>query len=187
MGVPPPPPRVPTSTALPRLPANRCSPINRTQAIRHLIGEDFPSMNIAPEPSTDVFQVVMAGNEERTVKGAALCIVDELPFAGLGKFGAPFLSKFQVCVCTCKRIPCNAIRFRTCCEEKWTRPWQIPPYDNGGRGRAGGGNMLGFLSSLGPKRYGLRPPQISVNGSLYHLLACALRVKMALLTCGDPT
>lgn len=53
-------------------------------------------MHIAPEPSTDVFQAVMAGTEERTIKGAALCMVDELPFTGLGKFGAAFLGKFQV-------------------------------------------------------------------------------------------
>lgn len=66
------------------------------QLIRHLIGRDFPAMDISPEPSTDTFRAVMAGAEERTINGAAVCIVDELPFGGLGKFGAPFLSKFQV-------------------------------------------------------------------------------------------
>lgn len=37
-----------------------------------------------------------AGSAERTVKGSALCVLDELPYTGLGKFGAPFLGKFQV-------------------------------------------------------------------------------------------
>lgn len=63
--------------------------------IRHLIGQDFPAMDIGPEPSAGIFQVVMAGTEERTIKGAALCIVDELPYQGLGAFGASFLGKFQ--------------------------------------------------------------------------------------------
>ncbi|CAN0422074.1 unnamed protein product, partial [Hapterophycus canaliculatus] len=40
--------------------------------------------------------VVTAGSGERTVKGSALCILDELPYSGLGKFGATFLGKFQV-------------------------------------------------------------------------------------------
>lgn len=53
-------------------------------------------MDIGPEPSTEVFQAVMAGSDERTINGEAVCIADELPFAGLRKFGAPFLSKFQV-------------------------------------------------------------------------------------------
>lgn len=53
-------------------------------------------MHVGPEPSPEVFQVVMAGTATRTVKGSALCILDELPYAGLGKFGAQFLGKFQV-------------------------------------------------------------------------------------------
>lgn len=44
----------------------------------------------------NALQVVTAGSAERTVKGSALCILDELPYTGLGKFGAPFLRKFQV-------------------------------------------------------------------------------------------
>ena len=64
--------------------------------IRHFIGRDFPGMHIGPEPSPGVFQVVMAGTAQRSVKGSALCILDELPYASLGKFGAQFLGKFQV-------------------------------------------------------------------------------------------
>lgn len=52
-------------------------------------------MDIGPEPSTEAFQAIMAGAEERIINGAAVCIADELPYGGLGKFGAPFLGKFQ--------------------------------------------------------------------------------------------
>lgn len=66
------------------------------QMIRHLIGRDFPSADVGPEPTTDGFRVIMSGSEERTIKGTALCMVDELPFGGLAQFGAPFLDKLEV-------------------------------------------------------------------------------------------
>eukprot|EP00752_Nemacystus_decipiens_P007841 g7006.t1 len=70
----------------------------KTSMIRHFIGRDFPGMHIGPEAGPDTFQVVTAGSAERTVKGSALCILDELPYTGLGKFGAPFLRKFQASI-----------------------------------------------------------------------------------------
>ncbi|CAM9924201.1 unnamed protein product, partial [Ectocarpus fasciculatus] len=70
----------------------------KTSMIRHFIGRDFPGMNIGPEADPGVFQVVTCGSAERTVKGSALCMLDELPYTGLGKFGASFLGKFQASI-----------------------------------------------------------------------------------------
>ena len=60
------------------------------QIIRELIGQHVPNL------SAKSFRVVMAGAEERNLGGPALCMSDDLPYAGLAKFGASFLGKFHV-------------------------------------------------------------------------------------------
>mmetsp|Transcript_25213 Transcript_25213/g.39750 ORF Transcript_25213/g.39750 Transcript_25213/m.39750 type:complete len:575 (-) Transcript_25213:303-2027(-) len=70
----------------------------KTSLIKYLIGRDYPSIHIGPEPTTDRFISILHGEEERTVKGNSLTVVKELPFSGLNKFGSAFLSKFEASV-----------------------------------------------------------------------------------------
>ncbi|KAG5186109.1 hypothetical protein JKP88DRAFT_257333 [Tribonema minus] len=44
-------------------------------------------------------KAVMAGSEDRIIKGTALCLIDELPFTGLSRFGAAFLNHFEASIC----------------------------------------------------------------------------------------
>jgi hypothetical protein len=44
-------------------------------------------------------QAVMSGSEARIIKGTALCLIDELPFKGLARFGAAFLNHFEASIC----------------------------------------------------------------------------------------
>ena len=46
----------------------------KTTFIRHLIGCDYPSMHIGPEPTTDKFVAVVHGEQEKYIKGSALVI-----------------------------------------------------------------------------------------------------------------
>lgn len=64
------------------------------------------SIRTSKPPFSGLMKVVTAGTAERTVKGSALCILDELPYTGLGKFGAPFLGKFQVCSVPGRALGC---------------------------------------------------------------------------------
>ena len=61
-----------------------------------MLGRDFPSQRIGPEPTTDRFLAVMAGDEDRVIPGAAASIRKDKPFQGLSQFGVSFLSKFEV-------------------------------------------------------------------------------------------
>ena len=70
----------------------------KTTFIRHLIGCDYPSMHIGPEPTTDKFVAVVHGEEEKYIKGSALIAVKDLPFQGLHEFGDGFLNKFEAAI-----------------------------------------------------------------------------------------
>ena len=70
----------------------------KTTFIRNLIEMDYPEMHIGPEPTTDRFIAVVHGNDTKVIKGNALTGVTDLPFAGLGTFGASFLNKFCAAV-----------------------------------------------------------------------------------------
>ena len=70
----------------------------KTTFIRHLIGCDYPSMHIGPEPTTDKFVAVVHGAEEKYIKGSALIAVKDLPFQGLHEFGDGFLNKFEAAI-----------------------------------------------------------------------------------------
>ena len=70
--------------------------VGKTTFVQHLLGRDYPGANIGPEPTTDRFVAVMYGEDERVIPGNAATVQSDLPFSGLGQFGAAFLNKFQV-------------------------------------------------------------------------------------------
>ncbi|CAM9540622.1 unnamed protein product [Hapterophycus canaliculatus] len=70
------------------------------QFIRHLLGADFPNMNIGPEPTTDKFTVVIHGEEDRPVEGTSLALIKELPYEGLTRFGTGLLNKLDAAIST---------------------------------------------------------------------------------------
>lgn len=66
---------------------------------RYIIGRDFPGARIGPEPTTDRFNAVMWGPEDRIVPGNALAVDPAMPFTSLTKHGMDFLNKFQASIC----------------------------------------------------------------------------------------
>jgi len=73
--------------------------VGKTSFIRFIIGRDFPGARIGPEPTTDRFNAVMYGPEDRIIPGNALAVDPSLPFTSLTRFGTEFLNKFQASVC----------------------------------------------------------------------------------------
>jgi GTP-binding protein EngB required for normal cell division len=73
--------------------------VGKTSFIRYLIGRDFPGARIGPEPTTDRFNAVMSGTDDRIVPGNALAVDPSMPFQSLTKFGTEFLNKFQASMC----------------------------------------------------------------------------------------
>jgi EH domain-containing protein 1 len=73
--------------------------VGKTSFIRYIIGRDFPGARIGPEPTTDRFNVVMGGPEDRIIPGNALAVDPAMPFTSLTRFGTEFLNKFQASLC----------------------------------------------------------------------------------------
>jgi len=73
--------------------------VGKTSFIRYLLGRDFPGARIGPEPTTDRFNAVMYGSEDRIIPGNALAVDPSMPFSSLTKFGTEFLNKFQSSMC----------------------------------------------------------------------------------------
>ena len=73
--------------------------VGKTSFIRYIIGKDFPGARIGPEPTTDRFNAVMWGAEDRIVPGNALAVDQDMPFSSLTRFGTEFLNKFQASLC----------------------------------------------------------------------------------------
>lgn len=67
--------------------------------IKHLLGRNYPGINIGPEPTTDRFVVVMHGLEERRTPGNTLVVQPDKPYQGLAVYGNGFLSKFECAQC----------------------------------------------------------------------------------------
>jgi hypothetical protein len=55
----------------------------KTTFIKHLLGRDYPGINIGPEPTTDRFVVVMGGVEERRTPGNTLIVQPDKPYSVL--------------------------------------------------------------------------------------------------------
>ena len=69
----------------------------KTSFIKFLLEQEFPGMHIGPEPTTDRFQAIMYGVEERVLPGHALVSDPGTPYFDLAKFGNSFLSRFTGC------------------------------------------------------------------------------------------
>jgi len=70
--------------------------VGKTSFIKYLLKRDFPGMRIGPEPTTDCFQAIMHGIQERNLPGNAACMDSTKPFKGLVRFGMGFMNKFNV-------------------------------------------------------------------------------------------
>lgn len=73
--------------------------VGKTSFIRYLLGRDFPGARIGPEPTTDRFNIVMSGPEDRIIPGNALAVDASMPFTSLQRFGTEFLNKLQASLC----------------------------------------------------------------------------------------
>ena len=67
----------------------------KTTFIQHILGEDFPGMQIGPETTTDCFTAVMHSEQSAIISGRVLVSDVESPFQRLSKFGNAFLNHFQ--------------------------------------------------------------------------------------------
>ncbi|XP_040568848.1 EH domain-containing protein 3 [Lepeophtheirus salmonis] len=67
----------------------------KTTLIRYLLGEDFPGIRIGPEPTTEKFNIIMKGSDERIIPGNALVMDPTMPFRSLESFGNTFLNRLQ--------------------------------------------------------------------------------------------
>jgi len=69
--------------------------VGKTSFVRYLLGRDFPGIRIGPEPTTDRFTIIMDGQNDKIIPGAALCAQGDRPFRGLSPFGNNFLSRLE--------------------------------------------------------------------------------------------
>ena len=67
----------------------------KTTFIRYLLESDFPGIRIGPEPTTDKFIAVMAGDQDGVIPGNAAVVDPTKQFRPLTKFGNAFLNRFQ--------------------------------------------------------------------------------------------
>lgn len=69
--------------------------VGKTSFIRYLLGRDFPSQHIGPEPTTDRFVVVEYGDQNKVTPGNALTSQPDTPFFSLRHHGAKFLDRLE--------------------------------------------------------------------------------------------
>mmetsp|Transcript_10843 Transcript_10843/g.27375 ORF Transcript_10843/g.27375 Transcript_10843/m.27375 type:complete len:559 (+) Transcript_10843:276-1952(+) len=68
--------------------------VGKTSFIKYLLGDEYPSAVIGPEPTTDRFVVVSHSDINKSTPGNALAVSADKPYTGLTKFGQKFLNKF---------------------------------------------------------------------------------------------
>lgn len=70
----------------------------KTTFIRHMLGRDFPSQRVGPEPTTDRFTGIVASGvaTEGIVPGLVAVHDPSFPFGVLDQLGEAFLSRFVV-------------------------------------------------------------------------------------------
>mmetsp|Transcript_4953 Transcript_4953/g.17935 ORF Transcript_4953/g.17935 Transcript_4953/m.17935 type:complete len:689 (+) Transcript_4953:94-2160(+) len=68
--------------------------VGKTTFIKYLLGREYPTAQIGPEPTTDRFVAVCHSHEEGITPGNTLVVQKDKPFTGLSKFGTAFLNKF---------------------------------------------------------------------------------------------
>lgn len=73
--------------------------VGKTSFIRYILGRDYPTAQIGPEPTTDRFVAVMHSYDEGVTPGNTLAVQTDKPFTALQKFGTAFLNKFVASNC----------------------------------------------------------------------------------------
>lgn len=76
----------------------------KTSFIKYLMGQDYPGINIGPEPTTDKFTVICFGEENKIISGNAAVVDQTLPLRSLSQFGNAFLNRLQVCRANCSLL-----------------------------------------------------------------------------------
>lgn len=71
--------------------------------IKHLIDNDYPGLQIGPEPTTDKFIIVAHGPRPEAIPGNALVYDPNYAFTPLSAFGNSFLGKFM-CARVCSPV-----------------------------------------------------------------------------------
>lgn len=79
--------------------------VGKTTFIRYLLGRDWSSIRIGPEPTTDRFTALMDGPEDRVIYGNSLAVMADMPYKGLERFGNAFLQRFEGVV-----MPSNVLK-----------------------------------------------------------------------------
>ena len=69
--------------------------VGKTSFVKYLLGRDFPGIRVGPEPTTDRFNAILWGQQDKIIPGAALCSQADRPFTGLSPFGNNFLSRME--------------------------------------------------------------------------------------------
>ena len=72
----------------------------KTTAIRYLLGQDFPGLDIGKSPTTRKFMVVMHGDDNTQVSGSVLMNDPTSQFRTLSKYGTAFANMFQMSTTT---------------------------------------------------------------------------------------
>lgn len=80
--------------------------VGKTSFIRYLLGDQYPSAVIGPEPTTDRFVVVSHSHVQKVTPGNALAVSNDKPYTGLTKFGQKFLNKFAGAEMPAKLLEC---------------------------------------------------------------------------------
>ncbi|KRY14329.1 EH domain-containing protein 1 [Trichinella patagoniensis] len=73
--------------------------VGKTSMIRFLLNTDYPGMRIAPEPSNDIFNIIIYGNDARIIPSNIMINSTNFPFPGLTQFSNQCLKKCVVVTC----------------------------------------------------------------------------------------
>ena len=66
----------------------------KTTFAEYILGREYPSSMIGPEPTTDRFVAVMHSHDERVIPGNTLSVQKDKAYSNLSRFGGAFLNKF---------------------------------------------------------------------------------------------
>ncbi|KRZ74154.1 EH domain-containing protein 1 [Trichinella papuae] len=73
--------------------------VGKTSMIRFLLNTDYPGMRIAPEPSNDIFNIIIYGNDARIIPSNIMVNNTNFPFPGLTQFSNQCLKKCVIASC----------------------------------------------------------------------------------------
>ncbi|KRY92359.1 EH domain-containing protein 1 [Trichinella pseudospiralis] len=73
--------------------------VGKTSMIRFLLNTDYPGMRIAPEPSNDIFNIIIYGNDARIIPSNIMVNNTNFPFPGLTQFSNQCLKRCVIASC----------------------------------------------------------------------------------------